>query len=534
VYAGLTSGRIIVVGAPGAGKSATAILLLLDALRHYSSVEDTQRARVPVPVLLTAHGWDPTTRSIRDWLCDRLTAVYPMFAHRTGRAEATDLVTARDKIALILDGFDEMDPALRPAALGALSDAPFRVVVLTRSQELLEATSHTWLTGALAVHLHTVSVPQATDYLQRARTGPAPQGWAELLTHLNEHPESVLARALSTPLALTLLRDTYQAGDDVQELLDPTRYGTVDALEHHLIARVLPAAYTPVLGRPPPRYPEQQAHQTLSLIAHQMGPQRDLTWWHIPRWTPAAPRILITWLLAGLVPGIGLASVARGWFPAGIMFVLWCALIAGYARGKAGNSEPRRFRIENWRATISRMSRKARRRTLLIGLAFGFAIVSSLVSGSTTNAGVNLAYGLLATFTSLFIGRGTGPGLPMGPRQVWRNDWLTGLVVGLVGGPVVGFSFALINLKSGLAIGLVGGLTFVLLVGLTDSQIWPTTLAWLQLQRSHRVPAVRLIPFLEDARERGILRTAGATYQFRHARLQDHLATATTTVSRSS
>lgn len=29
--------------------------------------------------------------------------------------------------------------------------------------------------------------------------------------------------------------------------------------------------------------------------------------------------------------------------------------------------------------------------------------------------------------------------------------------------------------------------------------------------------------FLEDAYERGVLRRAGAVYQFRHARLQDHL-----------
>jgi hypothetical protein len=30
--------------------------------------------------------------------------------------------------------------------------------------------------------------------------------------------------------------------------------------------------------------------------------------------------------------------------------------------------------------------------------------------------------------------------------------------------------------------------------------------------------------FLEDARERNVLRTVGSVYQFRHARLQDRLA----------
>jgi hypothetical protein len=34
----------------------------------------------------------------------------------------------------------------------------------------------------------------------------------------------------------------------------------------------------------------------------------------------------------------------------------------------------------------------------------------------------------------------------------------------------------------------------------------------------------RLMRFLDDAHRRGVLRQVGAEYQFRHARLQDHLA----------
>ncbi|MEJ8669506.1 hypothetical protein WKI71_17005 [Streptomyces sp. MS1.AVA.1] len=47
------------------------------------------------------------------------------------------------------------------------------------------------------------------------------------------------------------------------------------------------------------------------------------------------------------------------------------------------------------------------------------------------------------------------------------------------------------------------------------------TRIWLPL--TGRLPW-SVITFLEDAYQRGVLRQAGAVYQFRHARLQHHLA----------
>jgi hypothetical protein len=201
---------------------------VLDALEHRRGVGDAQRARVPVPVLLTAYGWDPATRPVHDWLADRLVASYPLlFQHRGGQAEAASLVAA-EVVALVLDGLDEMDIARRPAALQALSHVPFWVVVLTRSSEMEQAAGTAWLVGAVAVQLHDVAGSQAADYLQRARTRPPPSGWSQLLTYLREDRDSVLTRELCTPLALTLIRDTYRPDDDVSDLLT-TRWKTADA-----------------------------------------------------------------------------------------------------------------------------------------------------------------------------------------------------------------------------------------------------------------------------------------------------------------
>ncbi|MBV9484834.1 MAG: hypothetical protein JO246_02130 [Frankiaceae bacterium] len=47
------------------------------------------------------------------------------------------------------------------------------------------------------------------------------------------------------------------------------------------------------------------------------------------------------------------------------------------------------------------------------------------------------------------------------------------------------------------------------------------TRLWLGLRG--RLP-LRAMAFLDDAHRRGVLRQFGAVYQFRHGRLQDHLA----------
>ena len=115
---------------------------------------------------------------------------------------------------------------------------------------------------------------------------------------------------------------------------------------------------------------------------------------------------------------------------------------------------------------------------------------------------------------------------PLSPLRSRRSDQAFGLIVGLVIWLGVGLAFGTGtgNLARGLADGLGGGLVAGLLVGLVYPQSWSSSLAFAQLAASDRTP-VRLMRFLEDARSRSVLRTVGPVYQFRHARLQDRLAT---------
>jgi hypothetical protein len=151
---------------------------------------------------------------------DQHRLTYPLFAGKRGLEDAAELV--RDaKVAVILDGLDEIREELRPPALRALSDqAGFRVVVLGRSDEVAAAARQEFLQGAVALELRDVDPGVAADYLARVQRDPPPARWAELIDGLRRAPESPIARALSLPLTLTLVRDTYRGGDDVGELLD--------------------------------------------------------------------------------------------------------------------------------------------------------------------------------------------------------------------------------------------------------------------------------------------------------------------------
>lgn len=70
--------------------------------------------------------------------------------------------------------------------------------------------------------------------------------------------------------------------------------------------------------------------------------------------------------------------------------------------------------------------------------------------------------------------------------------------------------------------GLGGGLSYTLAFTAWGQWILLSRI-WLPL--TGRLPWA-VTAFLDDAYRRGVLRQAGAVYQFRHARLQDHLSRA--------
>ncbi|MGH3933115.1 MAG: hypothetical protein ACRDTF_24430 [Pseudonocardiaceae bacterium] len=577
LFAGLASGRVVVAGAAGSGKTGAAILLLCDVLNFRQDLDDCGKARrVPVPVLLSAYGWNPAT-SVEEWMSRQLVAKYTDTGFKLNLGEATQLVSERDKVSLILEGFDGMDETLRPAALKALNKAPFRVVVLTRSDEMIKTAANTLLAGAVAVHLDDVAVSAAADYLLQPAKSELPateepsESWNELRSLLIKEPQGSLAKGLSTPLALTLLRGTYKPRDDVSELVGLRP----EAIQQLLMARFLSTAHTSYkLGRKKPRYNQEETRQALVFLAKKMGKERDLAWWRIPDWAPATPRILATgfvfglggglvsgfgvWLVSGLGPGaewgagsgVGLVSALGGclvsWFvswlrsknplrgePRRVRIANWRAAIKekGLRRGLLEglkSDEPKRLKIANWLGAIPDQVRQEGTMAGLVGGFLGGLIVgvvawlgSGLVFGLVIGVMVGVVVGVVFGFTYVFFESGAGKGRHLGPHEIWRNDRIAGYVGGTASGLMIGLVSWLVG---GLAFGLLSGFVSGFLFTLTYPEIWLTTLAWLQLRLFGKRPRVRLMLFLEEARKQGVLRTVGAVYQFQHPALQDYLA----------
>jgi hypothetical protein len=529
VYGGLGSGRLVIVGEPGSGKTGAAVLLILAALEYRQQVPSQDRQLVPVPVMFTLHGWDPNTKRVTDWLAARLQETYPLFAGKGGKAEGAELVKA-GRIAVILDGLDEIAEELRPVALRALSQqAALRVVVLARSYEMTAAARQGFLEGAAALELEAVDTAAAADYLMRVQLDPPPRGWSELTGRLRREPGSPIAKALSNPLTLTLVRDTYRSGDDIRELLnfcDAVGDVSGEDIQDYLLDRVLPTAYTPRPGEPPPKYGLSEAEIALGCIAVRMSRDgtRDLAWWRIPAWAPVAPRVIATAVMFGLL----------FWFGGSLKLGLVVTPIAAlaYLIGTRGKS-PRRRAPLRWRQLFTRSSLAVGLESALAGGLFGglvFGLAFGPTAGRTVGLVAAIATGLAGTLAAGLSQPATGDTSPLTPPASWRSDQGFGLIVGLVLGASIGLSLGFIaaaghshELELGLVYGLIDGVVFGVVWGLSYPLTWTASLAFAQLAVSWHTPA-RLLRFLEDARQRDVLRTVGPIYQFRHARLQDRLA----------
>lgn len=575
----LPAHQLVVLGQPGAGKTVLAMLLTL-ALLH-----DPQ-PNAPTPVLLTLSSWNPDDQHLHTWIARKLVEEYPWLGNaRMYGPDAAARLVAEGRVLPVLDGLDEIPPGLHAAAIDALDRAVAGgrpLVVTCRSDEYERAVreSGTLLARAAVVEIEPVTPDDAATFLTgRTRTGDA--RWQPVARHLADHPHGALARALCTPLMVDLARTAYADPDaNPARLCDTTSFSDPAQIEDHLLDSFLPAVYArhpPAPGNEPvtrPGYPPERAQQWLTFLARYMWrtQTRDLAWWQLAGELPRSVRAL----LFGLPPALlfAITGALAGGPAIGLVYGLSFA-VAGCTVGALSRLPgPRRVEVR-FHGTAGRFaSRFAIGVAIAIGLGiawslpygltavlaavFGAAIAAHVWLDTPTDArrtsspsvvldqerisalsfilAVALSLGLfygLAFAESREIAGATALAFMFDPRLAvaagvagalvgWFSFGRPGLAYGLAGAVVAG---QLIPRASSLSAAFAAGGVFALAIGLAlvASRAWGVyllTRCWLTARE--RLP-LRLMRFLDDAHHRGVLRNAGAVYQFRHARLQDRL-----------
>ncbi|MFE3323438.1 helix-turn-helix domain-containing protein [Streptomyces sp. NPDC059176] len=317
VYRKVPSGRLVILGRAGSGKSVLAIRLIVDLL-------DSPAPSGRVPVAFSVGSWDATAIALRDWLVERLLRDFPHLARRTpgGSTLAAALVDA-DLVLPVLDGFDEIAEGLRGEALEALNATSLPLVLTSRSAEYAEAVrvARSPLVWAAGIELTDLTLDDLLDYLPRTvrpvahDEDGAGAPWAAVLEELRSPQDRTAAEnlvgVLRTPLMVTLARTVYSEApdEDATELLDAERFPTGNSLEEHLLAGFVPTVYRPRAperntGRPrrQRRWKPEQAQRWLGYLAHHMDrlDRQDLAWWQIGDSLGRSTRILTVMLASAL------------------------------------------------------------------------------------------------------------------------------------------------------------------------------------------------------------------------------------------
>jgi hypothetical protein len=543
----LPAHQLVVLGEPGAGKSVLALLLTLDLLRD-------RTVETAVPVLFSASSWIERDR-LDHWLVRRLAEDYPALRDdpAVGVGGLRRLLDS-GRLLPVIDGLDEIDVRHHAAVLRMVHGfgAAGRPFVLTcRSAEFEAAVleAGTPLARAAVVELEPVTGDQARKYLPAGQIDGA-RRWESVLDTLAAEPHGALAQTLSSPLMVYLARTAYShTRADPAELCDGPVAGSRQLVERHLFDSYLPAVY----AHAPRPYPADQAARWLSFLAGFLHRQqaRDLAWWELPAAIRGWRFVAAGYGAVAAVIGVGLPVL----FAAGVPQAALAAGIGGVTVGllvlltvERENRALLSLPHSGWRRRMIRAVRYG----IIMGLpSMLFAGVAVAIIGSAWTSVLVLVPCLyLGAFTGLVAGRVRGQApqaedpSTITPRSVLRNDRRA--TIATIGSVVfascvsTGLAARLVHQHAAsaattqLAVGAVG-LLIGTVTGLVVAVFANPRSSWLSYVAARCYLAVRghlpwrLMRFLANAHERGVLRQAGAVYQFRHVRLQDYLATRGTT-----
>ncbi|WP_459651094.1 NACHT domain-containing protein [Kitasatospora sp. Ki12] len=510
------TGRLVVLGEPGSGKSVLLVRLVLDLLAR-------RRPGDPVPVLVPLASWDPGREELDLWLEQRLGIDYPWLGDpgRSGASRGRELLDA-GWIMLVLDGLDEIPDGVRGQAIARINDTlgllPDLGMVLSSRTAPFTATvrPHTGpevrVIGAAGVELEPLDLDTVASYLRDSAGGPTNEArWQEVFAALaTGHDPHPLGQLLTTPLMAYLARVAYNPAPDAaedngpgpgpadrpsdsaqgpervptpDELLDRSRFPTPAAIREHLLDSFIPAAYarhrTPspaarTAGSPRSKHSwtRGQAAHFLTYLArdleHRQQGTTDLRWWDLP---DAAPRVLAgavvglvavpagvvmpfgAWLGVGMIVGVAVAMTGRRWSPPTRSFN------RGLAGGLIGSLLGSAFGL-GMRAALGVDSPAG---YLVSGLALG------LVPGFLGGFRAGLAGGVAASFVGAFVGRPEmGDSAPLVNSVGFAVAAVCVVTMGRSRLPARGLRWSPLGILTGLGGGLALGIAVTLQAGLLN------------------------------------------------------------------
>jgi eukaryotic-like serine/threonine-protein kinase len=422
-----TGRALLILGAPGAGKTITLLELARDAIVQ-ARVDPT----APIPVVLTLASWAHAEQPLAGWVVEELNEKYQVPASLAHRwlEEGT--------LLLLLDGLDEVRADRRDACVQALNQ--FRqdhgfvgLVVCSRAAEYAALSSR--LALRTAVLLQPLTPEQVDGYLA-ALGSPVQPIRAALLQN------AALREFVSTPLHLSITVLAYR--DQPAESLAGGE--GIEQQRQHLFSTYVARMFA--RRAPDQHYGQETTIRWLAWLARTLE-HRSETIFHLerlqPDWLPAGAAswryVLLDRLGSALLVGtaVGLLAGIVGWLPldersgalhglfAGLLFGLVAATVAALFGGKQRTGAP----VGGWP-----MVRRAVLGWLSVG-AVAVAIVG-LLGGPVAGLDAELAHHL------------TAGGVPSDVVAFWTGGLTGKLLTGVGGGLIFGLSGAL-------AAGLAGG-----------------------------------------------------------------------------
>ncbi|MEU8314799.1 MULTISPECIES: NACHT domain-containing protein [unclassified Micromonospora] len=449
--------RLLVLGGAGSGKTVALVRLVLRLLK----LRGTPKGVNAVPVLYSLASWDPKHTGLYDWLETRLSNDHPQLGETDGRGVtwARRLIDA-DLLLPVLDGFDELPAALRAAARDGINNEMRRgagFVLSSRTEEFAELVDDNPGTAGrlhltLAIEIESVRLPAARYYLA-AEGGE--ERWSGVFAAATR--SEPLREVLTTPLQISLARAIYNPRSEEpldelphpDELTDSDRFRDRAALDQHLFAGFLPAAYRQFPGqKPEPFCDKERAIRWLGLLAVWLEKRAvvDLAWWEL-REKVGAPVIALS---VGALPALAVGLVAAFGDTLGMglgLGILVALAVVFLPIGHPGNGSGRRH------PNTFQLLMVPRRVGIVGGMAAGFVggLLGALAGGMLCHVlrGTPVWAGLMGG-----LGAGIGAGAIGGRRRGFAGGLLGGMAVALTAG-----------LGRGVVAGLVDGVAAWLAAG---------------------------------------------------------------------